>query len=250
MLNVPYIPLVEAGGGLRRGRTPAAAAGYEVDAVDQRRVEPHELPPAVAGHVDGVLEAQPGLLAGRDERHVDHRRIEERLAVGPAVGSGVWYPCGSCSASARQSVRPFVCTPLLARKTMASPSATSPGIRLRLRGDPPEGRAAEDHGARRDHALQGLGLAAAPRRPGSRQPSAKPSARSAPASRRRSTALSPTAAYMAIVTGSAPQEAEVVGDRGDVVDRGLPVDSSRPVSRYSASATRIFVPSASSTCAK
>ena len=64
---------------------------------------------------------------------VDHRWIEQRLAIRAAIGNRRRdNPAAAGRRVVRQSVRPLVCTPELASKMIASPSRTSPTMRSGL----------------------------------------------------------------------------------------------------------------------
>ena len=117
----------------------------------------------MAGDVGGVVQVRcpaAGRRRRSGRRSPTGRAAPRRTSGRRRSSSGSLR--GSRSASARQSVRPFVCTPLLASRTIASPSRTSPVMRLRLRADLPDRRAGEDDRLRVDDPLQRRRLPAAP----------------------------------------------------------------------------------------
>src|SRR5690348_12283023 len=59
--------------------------GNAGDAIDERLLKAHQLAPAVAGDVDGVVRTDISFLQGGKEAHVDDRGIEQSRAVRTAI---------------------------------------------------------------------------------------------------------------------------------------------------------------------
>ena len=255
MLNVAYASRRSIGPASIMNSNSAGGFRGVVDLVDERLVQPHQLAPAVAGDVRDVVRAcMPSLLALAHERHVDdrRRRAAPRRTSAPSCPIGVMYPCGSRSAICRHSVSPFVCTPEQARKMIASPSCTSPTMRSSLRRRfCPTADPASTIVSGSTMPLQRRRLAATPHRAGRTAPFGEPVrqiVRRVPSLANH--AESPDGRVHRHRDRQRAARDQVVDDRRDGVDADLRGRSSCPSAASMASATRFFVPSPSSTCAR
>jgi hypothetical protein len=85
MLKVAYASRVSTGPDFMMKLNTSGGSQHLRDLVHERLFKTHELPPAVAGDVGGVVRVNSRALTRGDETNVEDRWIEQRLAKASAV---------------------------------------------------------------------------------------------------------------------------------------------------------------------
>ena len=132
------------------------------DSVDEGLVEAHELAPAVAGDVGGVVQVNAGALARGDEADVDDRGVEEGLAVGAAVGEGGEVAVGQAVGEGAAEGEAVGVNAGGGEEEDGVAVAHVAGDAVGFGGDAADGGAGEDDRVGVDDAFESGGFAAAP----------------------------------------------------------------------------------------